>query len=65
MATAAATAASAVAALAPFEMGLECLPAKGDSRNFVIEWLVFLLYLMAMNSLAPVVVLPMACGSFD
>ena len=40
MASAAVTATSAVDALVPFKMGLGCLPAKGDSRNFVIEWLV-------------------------
>jgi hypothetical protein len=52
MALAAVTAASAAAASVPFEMGLGCLPAKGDSRNLVIEWLVLLIYLMAMTSLA-------------
>jgi hypothetical protein len=36
MASAAVTAASAAAALVPFEMGLGCLPAAGDSRNLVI-----------------------------
>jgi hypothetical protein len=34
MTSAAVTAVSAAAALAPFEMSSGCLPAKGDSRNF-------------------------------
>jgi hypothetical protein len=38
MASAAVTSGSAAAALVPFEMSLECLPAKNDSRNFLIEW---------------------------
>ena len=48
------TAASAAAALVPFVMSLGCLPAKGASRNFLIERPVWLLYLMAMASLATV-----------
>jgi hypothetical protein len=52
MASVAATAASAAAASVPFLISLGCLPAKGDSRNFMIDWLVSLIYLMAMTSLA-------------
>jgi hypothetical protein len=47
MASAVVTAASAAAALVPFGMSLGCLPAKGDSRKFVIEWPVLLKYQMA------------------
>jgi hypothetical protein len=36
-------------------MGLGCLPAKGDSRNLLIEWPVVLPYLMAMTSLTTAV----------
>jgi hypothetical protein len=52
MASADVTAASAAAALVPFRMSFGCLPAKGASRNFLIEWPVVLPYLMAMASLA-------------
>ena len=52
MASAAVTAASAAAALVPFETSLGCLPAKGASRNYSIERPVLLPYLMAMTSLA-------------
>ena len=31
---------------------LGVLPAKGNSRNFLIEWLVLLMYLVVMASLA-------------
>jgi len=31
------------------------LPVEADSRNFMIEWLVLLLYLMVMISLATLV----------
>jgi hypothetical protein len=44
MASAAVTAASAAAALVPFEVSLGCLPAKGVSRNFLFEWPVVLPY---------------------
>jgi hypothetical protein len=57
MASAAVTAASAAAALVPFDLSLGCLPAKGDSRNFLIESPVVLPYLIAMTSLATVVAL--------
>jgi hypothetical protein len=39
------------------------LPATGDSRNFVIEWLVSLLYLMAMTYLTSVVALRWLAGA--
>ena len=55
MASAAVTAASAAAALVLVFVSLGCLPAKGDSKNFLIEWSVVLQYLMAMTSLATVV----------
>ena len=61
--SAAVTAASAAAVLVPFEMSLGCLPAKGDSRNFLIEWPVVLSYLMAMTSLATVVALRWLAGA--
>jgi hypothetical protein len=54
MASAAVTAASAAAAFVPFEISLGCLPAKGDSRIYLIEWPVVLPYLMAMTSRATV-----------
>jgi hypothetical protein len=54
MASAAVTAASAAAASELVSMSLGCLPAKGDSKNFSIERPVWLLYLMAMTSLATV-----------
>jgi hypothetical protein len=38
-------------------------PAKGDSRNFLIEWPVVLPYLMAMTSLATVVAFRWLAGS--
>jgi hypothetical protein len=37
--SAATSTASAAVALMPFEISLGCLPAKGESRNYVIEWL--------------------------
>ena len=54
-ASAAVTAASVAAALVPFEMSFGCLLAKGDSKNFVIEWLVVFKYWMDMAYLATVV----------
>jgi hypothetical protein len=39
--------------LVPFEMSLECLPAKGDSRNFSIERPVLLPSMMAMTPWSP------------
>ena len=63
MALAAVTAASATAASVPFEMGLGCLPAKGDSRNILIEWPVVLPYLMAITSLATAVALRWLAGA--
>ena len=63
MASAAVTAASANYALVPFEMGLGCLPAEGDSRNFLIEWPVVLPSLMVMTSLATVVALRWLTGA--
>jgi hypothetical protein len=39
------------------------LPAKGDSRNFLIEWPVVLPYLMTMTSLATVVALRWLAGA--
>jgi hypothetical protein len=47
----------------PFEMGLGSLPAKDDSRNFLIEWPVVLPYLMAMTSLATAAALPQLEGA--
>jgi hypothetical protein len=44
-------------------MSLGSLPAKGDSRNFLIEWPVVLPYLMAMISLATVVALRWFVGA--
>jgi hypothetical protein len=58
MGSAAATAASAAAALVPFLMSFGCLPAKGASRNFSVERLVLLLGIMAMTSLATAAALP-------
>jgi hypothetical protein len=55
MASPAVTATSAAAALVPFEMSFGCLLAKGDSKNFVIEWLVVFKYWMDMAYLATVV----------
>jgi hypothetical protein len=52
MASAAVTAALAAAALVPFEMSLGCLPAKGDSRNFVIEMPLLWAWRMAFTSLS-------------
>jgi hypothetical protein len=63
MASAAVTAALAAAALVPFEMSLWCLPAKGDSRNFLIEWPVVLPYLMAMTFLATAAALQWLAGA--
>jgi hypothetical protein len=62
IASAAVTAASAAAALVPFLISFGCLPAKVDSRNFVIERLVLLIYLMAMTSLATVEALEWLAG---
>jgi hypothetical protein len=39
------------------------LLAKGDSRNFVMEWPVLLLYLMAMTSLATAAALQLLEGA--
>ena len=44
-------------------MSWGCLPAKGDSRNFLIEWPDVLPYLMAMTSLATAAVLPLLEGA--
>jgi hypothetical protein len=33
-------------------MDLYFFQAEGDSRNFMIEWLILLIYLMAMTSFA-------------
>jgi hypothetical protein len=63
MASAAVTAVSAAAALVPFEMSLGCLPAKGDSRNFLIERPALLPSMMAMTSFATVVALQWLAGA--
>ena len=61
--SAAVTAASAAAALVSLLMSLGCLPAKGASRSFSIERPVWLLYLMAMTSVATVVALQWLAGA--
>jgi hypothetical protein len=63
MASAAVTAASAAVALVPFEMSLGCLPAKGDSRNFLIERPALLPSMMATTSLATVEALRWLAGA--